>query len=58
MRFGLRPLLEEDLRLQLIFLPPYSLNLNAVKGLWLWLKADAVNNVFSEKFYKIKLHVS
>ncbi len=27
-------------------------------GLGLWLKADVVNNVFFEKFYKNKLHVS
>ncbi|RED76031.1 IS630 family transposase [Cohnella phaseoli] len=55
---GLQPFLEENPRLQLVFLPPYSPNLNPVEGLWLWLKADVVNNVFFEKFYKIKLHVS
>ncbi|WP_138755569.1 transposase [Paenibacillus sinopodophylli] len=36
---------------------PYSPNLNPVEGFWLWLKADVANNVFFEKFYKIKLHV-
>ncbi|WP_438498240.1 IS630 family transposase [Paenibacillus sp. IHBB 3054] len=55
---GLQPFLEEHPRLQLVFLPPYSPNLNPVEGLWLWLKSDVVNNVFFEKFYKIKLHVS
>nr|WP_245585997.1 transposase [Paenibacillus pinihumi] len=42
----------------MLFLPPYSPNLNPVEGLRLWLKADVVNKVFFEKFYKIKLHVS
>jgi transposase len=54
----LQPFLKKHTRLQLVFLPPYSPNLNPVEGLWLWLKADVVNNVFFEKFYKIKLHVS
>ncbi|MUG22379.1 hypothetical protein GNQ08_08130 [Paenibacillus macerans] len=45
-------------RLQVVFLPPYSPNLDPVEGLWLCLKADVVNNFFFEKFYKIKLHVS
>lgn len=50
--------LKEHPRLQLVFLPPYSPNLNPVEGLWLWLKADVVNNIFFEKFYKTRLHVS
>ncbi len=55
---GLQPFLEKHPRLHLVFLPPYSPNLNPVEGLWLWLKSDVINNVFFEKFYKIKLHVS
>ncbi|GGE02641.1 IS630 family transposase [Paenibacillus nasutitermitis] len=54
----LQPFLKKHPRLQLVFLPPYSPNLNPVEGLWLWLKADVVNNIFFEKFYKIRLHVS
>lgn len=54
----LQPFLKKRPRLQLVFLPPYSPNLNPVEGLWMWLKADVVNTVFFEKFYKIKLHVS
>ncbi|MEK3697974.1 MULTISPECIES: IS630 family transposase [unclassified Paenibacillus] len=54
----LQPFLADHPRLELVFLPPYSPNLNPVEGLWLWLKADVVNNVFFEKFYKIKFHVS
>lgn len=52
----LQPFLKKHPRLQLVFLPPYSPNPNPVERLW--LKADVVNNVFFEKFYKIKLHVS
>lgn len=55
---GLQPFLKEHPRLHLVFLPPYSPNLNPVEGLWLWLKSDVINNVFFEKFYKIKLHIS
>ncbi|MFC3804408.1 IS630 family transposase [Cohnella sp. GCM10012308] len=55
---ALQPFLAKHPRLHLVFLPPYSPNLNPVEGLWLWLKADVVNNIFFEKFYKIRLHVS
>lgn len=33
-------------RLQLVFLPPYSPNLNPIEGLWKWLKENVINNVF------------
>jgi len=33
-------------RLQLVFLPPYSPNLNLIEGLWGWLKSTVINNVF------------
>lgn len=33
----LQPFLKEHPRLQLVFLPPYSPNLNPVEGLWLRL---------------------
>lgn len=46
----LQPFLKKHDRLHLVFLPPYSPNLNPVEGLWLWLKADVVNNVFFENF--------
>ncbi|XEC94793.1 transposase [Paenibacillus tarimensis] len=42
----LEPFFEEQQgRINLIFLPPYSPELNIVEGLWK-LKADVVNNVF------------
>lgn len=43
----LQPFLEEQKdRLKFSFLPPYSPQFNVVEGLWKWLKADVINNVF------------
>ncbi|MFK4473665.1 transposase [Paenibacillus sp. RC73] len=43
----LQPFLEEQKdRLKFPFLPPYSPQFNVVEGLWKWLKADVINNVF------------
>lgn len=43
----LRPFLEENQeRLNLVFLPPYSPNLNKIEELWRWLKDSVINNVF------------
>ena len=33
-------------RLQLVFLPPSSPNLNKIEELWRWLKDAVINNVF------------
>lgn len=33
-------------RLSLLFLPPYSPNLNKIEELWGWLKDSVINNVF------------
>lgn len=50
----LKPFLDEHKsRLELMFLPPYSPNLNLIEGLWKWLKNDVINNVFYEKVYDI-----
>ena len=41
------PFLEQNRdRLQLVFLPPYSPNLNKIEELWRWLKDAVINNVF------------
>lgn len=32
--------------LELVFLPPYSPNLNKIEELWGWLKDSVINNVF------------
>ena len=38
--------LQKNQRLQLVFLPPYSPNLNKIEELWGWLKNSIVNNAF------------
>lgn len=43
----IQPFLEEQAeRLSLVFLPPYSPNLNLIEGLWRWLKKSIIENVF------------
>lgn len=48
---------ENQSRLQLVFLPPYSPNLNKIEGLWKWLKNSVVNNVFFNHVSEIKIAV-
>ncbi|SEB87876.1 Transposase [Paenibacillus sp. GP183] len=48
---------EQQGRLKLVFLPPYSPELNIVEGLWKWLKADVVNNVFYHTVAEIRKNV-
>lgn len=53
------PFLTENAdRLQLIFLPPYSPNLNLIEGLWKWLKERVVNNVFYHSVSEIRKNVA
>lgn len=44
-------------RLTLMFLPPYSPDLNMIEELWGWLKSSVINNVFFESLVEIKLAV-
>jgi len=54
----IQPFLEENSdRLELMFLPPYSPNLNLIEGLWKWLKNDVINNVFYENVSEIRYAV-
>lgn len=53
----LEPFLKENKRLTLVFLPPYSPQLNIVEGLWKCLKADVVNNVFYHTVTEIRNNV-
>lgn len=50
-------LIEMKGRLNLVFLPPYSPELNIVEGLWKWLKADVINNVFYHTVSEIRQNV-
>ncbi|MFD1413732.1 IS630 family transposase [Oceanobacillus jeddahense] len=52
----LRPFLDENKgRLDLVYLPPYSPELNLIEGLWKWLKESVINNVFFPDVKKIAL---
>lgn len=44
-------------RLELVFLPPYSPQFNLIEGLWKWLKASVINNVFFPNVQQIILSV-
>ncbi|MEK3916125.1 IS630 family transposase [Paenibacillus sp. FSL H7-0331] len=55
----LQPFLESHhKRLELVFLPPYSPQLNLVEGLWKWLKSDVINNVFFHSVAEIRKKVA
>lgn len=52
------PFLEKNRdRLEFVFLPPYSPQLNLIEGLWKWLKESVINNVFFGSVQKITLAV-
>ena len=54
----IQPFLEQHKsRLQLIFLPPYSPQLNLMEGVWKWLKEMVIHNVFFGSVQKIVLAV-
>jgi putative transposase len=54
----IQPFLEENKhRLELVFLPPYSPQLNLIEGLWGWLKKSVIYNVFYKNVKEIRLAV-
>lgn len=49
--------LEEHKRIEIVFLPPYSPNLNIIERLWLVLKKEIIYNKFYEKFNAFKTKI-
>lgn len=55
----LKPFLEEVKdRLELMFLPAYSPELNLIEGLWGWLKSSIINNSFFPTLPKVRVAVN
>lgn len=51
----IQPFLEKNKsRLELMFLPPYSPELNLIEGLWGWIKSSVVNNRFFSSVAVVK----
>lgn len=50
----LKDFLGDTPRLRLVFLPPYSPELNLIEGLWKWLKNSVINNTFYPTVNEIK----
>lgn len=49
---------ENEDHLELMFLPPYSPNLNLIEGLWKWLKEKVIYNVFYKTAPEIRKNVN
>ena len=55
----LQPFIEEKKGfLQLVYLPPYSPELNLIEGLWKWLKEKVIYNVFYKTVPEIRKNVN
>ncbi len=55
----LKPFLEDVKdRLELMFLPPYSPELNLIEGLWGSLKSSIINNSFFPTLPKVRVSVN
>lgn len=55
----IQPFLNDNkLRLELMFLPPYSPELNLIEGLWGWIKSNIINNRFFSSVAVVKTAVN
>lgn len=55
----IQPFLKEhNNRLELVFLPPYSPQLNLVEGLWVWLMKSVIYNVVFSSVEEIRAVVN
>lgn len=54
----IQPFLEENKdRIELMFLPPYSPELNLIEGLWGWLKSNIINNKFFANLDEVRVSI-
>ena len=51
-------LMKEKDRLELMFLPPYSPELNLIEGLWGWIKSSIINNKFFSSVAIVKTAIN
>ena len=50
--------LAKDLKIELLFLPSYSPNLNLIERLWRWVRKDCLNNNYFEHFDDLKYTIN
>lgn len=50
--------LAKDLKIELLFLPSYSPNLNLVERLWRWIRKDCLNSKYFERFDDFKYTIN
>jgi transposase len=46
--------LAKDLKIELLFLPSYSPNLNLIERLWRWVRSECLNSKYFERFDDMK----
>jgi len=50
--------LAKDLKIELLFLPSYSPNLNLIERLWKWVRKDCLNSKYFEHFDDLKYTIN
>ena len=50
--------LAKDLKIELLFLPSYSPNLNLIERLWKWVRKDCLNGNYFEHFDDMKYTIN
>jgi len=48
----------KDQRIEFVFLPPYSPNLNLIERLWNLMKSKAINSTYYEKYEEFRDGIS